>query len=136
MISKYRDVEIKEHNEETMIRKRFISLLTNSAHYYLTWALIVLEGDQCRLMVKLGKEILTDALFNTLEDARGAFLSTYQHRATVGWVIPRWSSPYPPEEKWLRERIGEEEEKRVEEPKRSFFGKWGKWGEKGGSNIF
>ena len=54
-----------------MIRKRFISLLTNSAHYYLTWALIVLEGDRCRLIVKLRKEILTDALFNTLEDARG-----------------------------------------------------------------
>lgn len=118
-----------------MIGKRYISLLTNSAHYYLTWALIVLEGDRCRLMVKLKKEIVTDSVFNTLEDARGAFLSVYHPRAAVSWVSPRWSSPYPPDEKWLRERIGEEEENRVEEPKKSFFGKWGKWGENRGSNI-
>jgi hypothetical protein len=133
---KCRNVEIKEQNEETMIRKRFISLLTNSTHYYLTWALIVLEGDRCRLMVKLRKEVVTDAVFNTLEDARGAFLSIYQHRVSVGGVKPRWTSPYPPDEKWLRERVGEEDEKSVDVPEKSFFGKWGKWGEKGGSNIF
>jgi hypothetical protein len=61
--------------------------------------------DGYRLIVIHRRKVLTDEIYKTLEEAKRAFLSQYNHKAWKNGIRPNWSHFYPPDTKWLQKNL-------------------------------
>lgn len=87
--------------------------LTNSAHYLLNHAIIVMTKERSvQLIVKGHGTLLTVEPYDTVKGAKIAFLKFHQLRALNESIKPMWSKPYRPAKKWLDEKVGTQTEVR------------------------
>jgi hypothetical protein len=85
-------------------KKQYISLLVNSAHYFLQHVLIIRENKQYRLLVFHKKRKLMDKTFKTLKCARINFSRSFPTQTEIP-KIPQWSPFYQPESEWLEKLL-------------------------------
>ncbi|NIM18190.1 MAG: hypothetical protein GTO45_39820 [Candidatus Aminicenantes bacterium] len=81
-------------------KKRLISMLINSAYYFLQYVLIMRENRQYRLLVIHHKRKLMDKTFDKLKEARSFFSMSFENQMKKP-TKPEWSHLYPPEPGWL-----------------------------------
>ena len=81
-----------------------ITLLSNSAHYFLESVFIVVYPDCCRLVVYLKGKRLTDKSYDSMKGARIAFARIYRDNAFSNDVFPEWTHYYNPQRIGLQER--------------------------------
>ncbi len=89
----------QEQSGETMV-----TTLVNAAYYFLESVLVVLEGDNYRLIVCHHEQVLADEAYDTLRGAKIAFSKLFQPRVSIE-VKPEWSPLYPPEKQWLQGKL-------------------------------
>ena len=82
-----------------------ITLLSNSAHYFLESVFIIQTAESCRLVVYLKGRRLTDKCYKTMKGARIAFTRLYRNYAYNDTVLPEWTHFYHPQKLWLKERL-------------------------------
>ena len=82
-----------------------ISLLTNSIYYFLQCVFIIKEGEEFRLVVIHNNRVRTDKQFDSLRGARIAFTKLYDELAWEENVKAQWSHFYPPDAKWLEDKV-------------------------------
>jgi len=88
-----------------VIKRRFISVLINRISYFIETVFIMTVNDGFRLIVSHRGTLWTDETYKTLNDAKRAFLSKYNHKAWKTGVIPNWSHFYPPDVKWIKKNL-------------------------------
>ncbi len=81
-----------------------ISILINSAYYFIECVYILILPGSCRLIVLHNGRVLTDRTYKTLKGARVAFTKMYKKKAWREGVKAEWSHLYDPEIKWLDEK--------------------------------
>ena len=86
--------------QQVKTKKRFITLLINSAHYFLQHVLIMRENKQYRLLVIHNKRKLMDNIFKNMKGARVSFSKSFTKRRYES-TRAEWSKLYQPEPGWL-----------------------------------
>lgn len=84
-----------------------ISLLINSAYYFIECVFILHRYDHYRLVALHNGIVLTDACYKTIKGARIAFSKRYKKKAWSDEVKAEWSCFYDPDTRWLEERVEE-----------------------------
>ncbi len=64
--------------------------------------MIVLSGDDYRLIVVHNGKLLAEDTYKSAKGARIAFLKLYWHHAWQDNIKPQWTSFYSPEKDWLK----------------------------------
>ena len=82
-----------------------ISLLINSAYYFIECVYILHRYDHYRLVALHNGIVLTDARYKTSKGARIAFSKRYKKKAWSDEVKAEWSCFYDPDAGWLEERV-------------------------------
>jgi hypothetical protein len=95
------NLELRQQKEETVR----ISLLINSVYYFIESVFIAETSAGYRLSVTHHGAVLTDEIYKTLKGARIGFTKRYGHKAWEEGVKPHWTPFYPPEKKWLKEKL-------------------------------
>jgi hypothetical protein len=93
---------MKQHRIKT--KKIYISVLINSAHYYLENVLIQCENKQYRLLVINNNSKYLEKTFNTLKGAKISFSKSFSKRRLKS-TKASWSDLYPPEPGWLEKML-------------------------------
>ncbi len=81
--------------------KKEISLLINSAYYFIECVYISRFNDGFRLIVLHQGTVLMDAIYKTVRGARIAFSRLYKNRSWKEEVKAEWSDFYLPEMCWI-----------------------------------
>jgi hypothetical protein len=87
-----------------MKKTKEISLLVNSAYYFIECVFILRLRDHFRLVALHHGTVLTDACYRTLKGARIAFAKKYKKKAWKEEVKAEWSVFYDPDNRWLEEK--------------------------------
>jgi hypothetical protein len=82
-----------------------ISLLINSAYYFIECVFILHLYDYYRLVVLHKGIVLTDAHYKTIKGAKIAFSKRYKKKAWSDEIKAEWSCFYDPDARWLKERV-------------------------------
>jgi hypothetical protein len=82
-----------------------ISLLINSAYYFIECVFILHRYDHYRLVALHNGIVLTDAPYKTIKGARIAFSKMYKKKAWSDEVKAEWSCFYDPDAGWLEEKV-------------------------------
>jgi hypothetical protein len=84
-----------------LIKRKFISVLINRILYFIETVFIMTDNDGYRLIVIHRGIPWTNEIYETFEEAKGAFLNQYNHKTWKNGIKPDWSHFYPPDTKWL-----------------------------------
>jgi len=74
-----------------------ISLLINSAYYFIESVFILRWGSHYRLVAIHDGRLLVDSLYETARGARVAFAKMFRHKAWSNDIKPDWSLFYEPD---------------------------------------
>ncbi|MCP4215959.1 MAG: hypothetical protein GY765_15000 [bacterium] len=87
-----------------------ISLLINALYYFIESVLIVEDKGKFRLIAIHRGRLLADQSYSTAKGAKIAFLKFFSYKAWREGTRAEWTSFYPPESKWLDEKLPEKNE--------------------------
>ena len=79
-----------------------MSILLNSAYYFLEHVFILCQDDSYRLVVLHHNRLLLDRNYRSIRGARIAFQKLFRHKAWKEDVKSMWSHCYPPDDDWLQ----------------------------------
>ena len=82
-------------------KEPLISLLINSAYYFIDCVFILREEGLFRLIVLHNGVVLKDSYYRTAKGARVAFQKQFKRKAWTDAVKAEWSCFYPPELNFL-----------------------------------
>jgi len=91
--------DLKKKNE------KILSLLINSAYFFIECVFILKMRGTYRLVVIHNGRILSDSCFETLRGAKIAFSKLFGSKACRGDIKAQWSPFYDPDSNWLEEKI-------------------------------
>jgi hypothetical protein len=94
----------KDKQTQQGLRKK-VTVLENSIYYFLECVFIIIEDDRYRLVVAHQKQLLLNCVYNTLRGAKIAFSRMYLAKAWREDIKAEWTHPYPPELKWLKQKL-------------------------------
>lgn len=78
-----------------------ISLLINSAYYFIDCVYILHNNNQFRLIVLHKGTVLKDSYYRTARDARIAFQKQFKRKSWKEGVKAQWTVFYNPDKKWI-----------------------------------
>ena len=87
------------------VKKTTISILLNSAYYFLGYVFVICEQKDYRLVVLHSGRTLLDCRYTTLKGAKVAFAKMFNRRSWKKHVNPTWSPLFQPEVDWMDEKI-------------------------------
>jgi hypothetical protein len=83
-----------------------ISVLINSAYFFLTHVFVLKVSNTFRLMVVRGGErLVANEVYTTLKGARIAYKRMFGKFAYRSEVESEWTPFYVPDGRWLREKL-------------------------------
>lgn len=82
-----------------------MSLLINSAYYFIESVFILRWNDHYRLVVIHDGKMLVDSLYGTARGARVAFAKMFRDKAWSNEIKPEWSHFYEPDVSFYHEAI-------------------------------
>jgi hypothetical protein len=85
-------------------KEPLISLLINSAYYFIECVYILHDNRQFRLIVLHKGAVLKDSYYRTVRDARIAFQKQYKRNSWKEGVKAQWSIFYNPDRKWIEDK--------------------------------
>lgn len=91
-------------NKDTKKKRPLISLLINSAYYFIECVYILDDNTQFRLFVLHKGTVLKDSYYKTARDARIAFQKQFKRKSWKEGVKAQWSVFYNPDQKWIESK--------------------------------
>ncbi|UCH95399.1 MAG: hypothetical protein JSV88_00755 [Candidatus Aminicenantes bacterium] len=85
--------------------EQLISRMINSIFYFYKFVFILKEGNHYRLVAIQEKRKTIDISYNTLKGAKIACSRILRNGTNNKGLKPIWSFLYPPDEKWLRDKL-------------------------------
>ncbi len=82
-----------------------ITHLINSRSYILHHAFIIINKGNYRLVAVRNESRIVDMEYKTLTGAKIAFGSMFKKKSAIKKTKPKWSHFYPPEKKWIEEKL-------------------------------
>lgn len=104
----YRRVQMAgkaNYGHERVLDNGTISLLINSAYYFIESVFILRWGSHYRLVAVHDGKILVDSLYDSVRGARVAFAKLFRDKAWSDEIKPEWSLFYEPEDSFYRKAI-------------------------------
>jgi hypothetical protein len=87
-------------------KKKLISRMINSAVYFIQFVFILQETNHFRLIAIQDMNKVTDKNYKTIKGAKIACAQLLRKQAPKKGMKPVWSFLYPPDEKWLKDKLG------------------------------
>ena len=79
--------------------------LVNNGYFFLRYVFIMEDDLDYRLVVIHDNRLLTDRIYKSLRNAKGAFSRMYNRKAWKKGVKPEWGVFSPPGPGWIRNKI-------------------------------
>jgi hypothetical protein len=81
-----------------------ISMLINSAHYFIQCVFILKAKNKYRLVVLHNGKVLADSYYNTVRGCKIAFIKRFKEKAWSEEIKAQWSHFYDPDKPWLEKK--------------------------------
>jgi hypothetical protein len=95
------EVKKMPKKKDTNKKGPLISLLINSAYYFIESVYILHDNNQFRLIVLHKGMVLKDTSYKTARDARIAFQKQFKSKSWKKGVKAQWTVFYNPDQKWI-----------------------------------
>ncbi len=98
----------KSKNNDRKVKKKnrvYISVLKNSALYFIDSVLLIAVKGKYRLVVIHDKTVLWNKVYHTIRGARIAYQKVFKKKSFQERIKADWCPFYPPEPDWLKEKL-------------------------------